>query len=408
MPAPGTRSAGGYLLAVVALAAAYYGAAKLGLRLAYLDGAVTALWPPVGVGIAALTLFGPRLWPGIVVGDLLVGDYSTPLGTVLGQTTGNTLEVLIAALLLRRLVGGGVGLTRVVQVLALVGCAAVGTLVSACFGSASLRLGNVITADEFAEVWRTWWLSDFSGALVVTPVILSWANPGPFRLGRRQALEGVALLTVLVLVAELPSQRDVPYIVFPLLIWAALRFGPRGASLSLLVASGLTVLNTAHNAGPFVRESITDSLLSTQLFLATAALSSLVLAAVTAERATAAAALRANEERLRSVVRCMTEGLIVRDVRRRHHRVQRGRGAAHRAEPRSTSRPAPRRGDRARRRRARRAAHGRAAAGGPRAHRRRGGIRDGGPGDPAGRHGGVGVGQLGPGARRGRSTSPGW
>ena len=313
MRAPGTRSAGGYLLAVVALAAAYYGAAKLGLRLAYLDGAVTALWPPVGVGIAALTLFGLRLWPGIVVGDLLVADYSTPLGTVLGQTTGNTLEVLIAALLLRRLVGGGVGLTRVVQVLALVACAAVGTFVSACFGSASLRLGNVITADEFAGVWRTWWLSDFSGALVVTPVILSWANPGPFRLGRREALEGVALLTVLVLVAELPSQRDVPYIVFPLLIWAALRFGPRGASLSLLVVSGLTVLNTAHNTGPFVRESITDSLLSTQLFLATAALSSLILAAVTAERATAAAALRANEERLRSVVRCMAEGLIVRD-----------------------------------------------------------------------------------------------
>ena len=104
-----------------------------------------------------------------------------------------------------------------------------------------------------------------------------------------------------------------PYIVFPLLIWAALRFGPRGASLSLLVASGLTVLNTAHNTGPFVRESITDSLLSTQLFLATAAVSSLILAAVTAERATAAAALRANEERLQSVVRCMTEGLIVRD-----------------------------------------------------------------------------------------------
>ena len=82
-----------YVAGVVLLAAAYYAAAKLGLRLAYLDGAVTALWPPVGVGIAALVLFGPRLWPGVVVGDLLVADYSTPLGTVLGQTMGNTLEV---------------------------------------------------------------------------------------------------------------------------------------------------------------------------------------------------------------------------------------------------------------------------------------------------------------------------
>src|SRR3954462_13296404 len=94
-----------YALAVLLLAAAYYAAAKIGLRLAYLHGTVTALWPPVGVGIAALVLFGPRLWPGIVIGDLLVADFSSPLGTVLGQTLGNTLEVLIAAAVLRRLVG---------------------------------------------------------------------------------------------------------------------------------------------------------------------------------------------------------------------------------------------------------------------------------------------------------------
>jgi PAS domain S-box-containing protein len=306
---------GSYGLAVLVLAAAYYAAAKIGLRLAYLHGTVTALWPPVGVGIAALVLYGARLWPGVVIGDLLAADFSSPLGTVLGQTVGNTLEVLLAAVLLRRLVGRRIGLTRVTEVFALVACAALGTLVSACFGSVSLRLGDVITRSDFVEVWRTWWLSDFSGALVVTPVILSWANPAPFRLARREAIEGVVVLAVLVALAELPSQRDVPYVVFPVLIWAALRFGPRGAALSLLVASSLTVLNTAHNAGPFVRESITDSLLSTQLFLATAALTALVLAAVTAERATAAAALRANEERLQSVVGSMAEGLVVRDAR---------------------------------------------------------------------------------------------
>ena len=297
------------------LAALYYGAAKIGLRLAYLHGTVTALWPPVGVGIAALVLYGTRLWPGIVIGDLLVGDYSTPMGTVLGQTVGNTLEVVVAALLLRRLIGARTGLERVGDVFALVAAAAVGTLISATFGATSLRLGDVIPSDQFAEVWRTWWLSDFSGALVVTPLILTWATRGWQGFGRWQLLEGAALLTILVLLAELPSQRDVPYVVFPVLIWAALRFGPRGAATALVVVSGLTVWNTAHNAGPFVRESITDSLLSSQLFLATAALTALVLAAVTAERTRADEALRANEERLRSVVHSMAEGLIVRDAR---------------------------------------------------------------------------------------------
>ena len=276
---------------------------------------MTALWPPVGVGIAALVLYGTRLWPGIVIGDLLVGDYSTPMRTVLGQTVGNTLEVVVAALLLRRLIGARTGLEQVGDVFALVAAAAVGTLVSASFGAASLRLGDVIPSDQFAEVWRTWWLSDFSGALVVTPLILTWATRGWQGFGRWQLLEGAALLTILVLLAELPSQRDVPYVVFPVLIWAALRFGPRGAATALVVVSGLTVWNTAHNAGPFVRESITDSLLSSQLFLATAALTALVLAAVTAERTRADEALRANEERLRSVVHSMAEGLIVRDAR---------------------------------------------------------------------------------------------
>src|SRR3954447_23155739 len=106
--------------AVVVAAGAYSGAAKIGLRLAYVNGAFTALWPPVGVGITALVLYGTRLWPGIVIGYLLVADFSSPLGTVLGQTLGNTLEVVVAAVLLRRLVGARTGLEQVGDVFALV------------------------------------------------------------------------------------------------------------------------------------------------------------------------------------------------------------------------------------------------------------------------------------------------
>jgi signal transduction histidine kinase len=270
---------------VGAVAGLYYGAGRAGLRLAYLHGTVTALWPPVGVGVAALVILGPGIWPGIVIGDLLLADFSTPWGTIVGQTVGNTLEVVVAAVLFRRLTQKRIALERVWDVFALVACAALGTLISAVFGVVSLRLGDVINADEFGSVFRTWWLGDFSGALVFAPLILVWAARRSWRMPPMQLAEAVLLLTVLIVLIEVPSQPDVPYIVFPVLIWAALRFGPFGAATGLAITSSLTVWNTAHGSGPFVRTSITHSVLASQLFVAVAALTSLILAALTAERA---------------------------------------------------------------------------------------------------------------------------
>jgi signal transduction histidine kinase len=283
---------GWYVIEVGVVTGLYYGAARAGLRLAYLHGSVTALWPPVGVGIAALVIGGIGLWPGIVIADLLVGDFSQPLGTVLGQTVGNTLEVLVAAVLFLRLARGRTDLERVWDVLALVIATVVGTLISASFGVVSLRLGHVITRAEFGSVFRTWWLSDFSGALVFAPLLLVWASRRSWRIPRLQLAEGALLLAVLIALIEVPSQQDVPYIVFPVLIWAALRFGSLGAATAVAVASSVAVWNTAQGSGPFVRASITHSVLASQLFVAVAAVTSLVLAAVSAERSVSAEAQR--------------------------------------------------------------------------------------------------------------------
>ena len=84
-----------YVAALAVVALAYYLAGRIGLELAYLDGAVAALWPPAGVGLAVLFLYGVRLSPAIVIGDLLLGDYSTPLVIVAAQTFGNTVALAI-------------------------------------------------------------------------------------------------------------------------------------------------------------------------------------------------------------------------------------------------------------------------------------------------------------------------
>ena len=152
--------------------------------------------------------------------------------------------------------------------LALVACALVAAVISAAFGPLALRLGDVIAADELGSVFRTWTLGDAAGVLVVAPALLTWAAAGVDGLRRRDLVEGAIVIVALVVLAELPPQRDVPYIVFPVLLWAALRFGPRGAATAILVVCSITVWNTAQNDGPFVRESLTDSLLATQLFIA--------------------------------------------------------------------------------------------------------------------------------------------
>src|SRR5215213_2204859 len=91
-----------YAAGVVALAAAYYCAAKVGQTLRY-TASVSALWPPAGLGIAALYLWGLRWWPGVLLGELLVNahllvDDSIPLGSLLGQQTGNMAEIIVGAL----------------------------------------------------------------------------------------------------------------------------------------------------------------------------------------------------------------------------------------------------------------------------------------------------------------------
>jgi signal transduction histidine kinase len=290
-----------YVGTVALVAGAYYLAGRIGLELAYLDGAVAALWPPAGLGLAVLFLVGIRAWPGIVIGDLLLADFSTPLGTVLAQTLGNTVALVVAAVLLRRLTNGRGSLERVADVLAFVACALVAALISAAFGPLSLRLGGVIAPDELGRVFRTWTLGDAAGVLVVAPVILTWASTGVRGFGRRDLVEGGVVLGLLVALATLPPQRDVPYIVFPVLLWAAVRFGPRGAASAILLVCSIAVWSTAQNDGPFVRDSITDSLLATQLFIATSALTSLILAAMTAERARAAEALAVSEASQRAL-----------------------------------------------------------------------------------------------------------
>jgi integral membrane sensor domain MASE1 len=289
---------GRYVAGVVALAAAYYAAAKVGYELEFAGPVAAVVWLPAGVAISFLCLGGLRFWPGLLVGDLFANDYSAlPLGSALGQTLGNMLEVLVAAVLIRRLIARGSPLESLSGLGQLLVVIAGATAISATVGPLSLLAGDVISGGELSEVARTWWLGDATGALVVIPFALAWYQPPVRQWARRRGVEALVMLAAVAATSEIAfrTERAVAYLVFPALGWAALRFGRRGATLAIVVAVGFAVWNTTHYHGPFVFDSITLSVLNAQLYIAVVAVSTLCLAALIAERKRFAERLDASE-----------------------------------------------------------------------------------------------------------------
>ncbi|MFL5928355.1 MAG: MASE1 domain-containing protein [Gaiellaceae bacterium] len=286
-----TRRVGG----IVALAAAYYAAAKIGQALRY-TGSVSAVWPPVGVGIGALYLFGLQWWPGIFLGELavnfelLVGPSSLPGMSVGGQWAGNMAEVIVGAILLRRLLGPRAALDRTNEVVGLFVAVGTATAVSATVGTFSMRAGGVIGTSGMGSLWRTWWLGDTAGALVVLPLVLAWAHEPRASWRRLRTFEGafmIAAVTGLAIVA-VSAGAPLTYMVFPALIWAAFRFGSTGATLAVAIVALLTIGITADDLGLFSKQPIDERTLGTQLYLIVAALTALFVAAVVSERERAA------------------------------------------------------------------------------------------------------------------------
>jgi PAS domain S-box-containing protein len=301
-----------YLMRSLALGTVYSAAALLGLHYASIGQSVSLVWPPSGIAIAALTLMGYRYWPAILVGAFLANAATpVPLPAAAGIAVGNLSEALLAAFLLRRTAGSRPELDDFRHIRALVLLAApAGALCSALIGCTSLWLTGVLPGTALPRVVAVWWTGDLLGAIVLAPVFFSWAVPAQAADHTRRLMEVVLLCVGTAIAAELGLSRFVAgailsevnyaYLLFPFVIWAALRFGARGASLMTLTVAVLAVLRTVQGGSPFVSGTSVKTLFALACYLAVVAVTALALAAaVRWEREQATWALAQSEERLR-------------------------------------------------------------------------------------------------------------
>jgi signal transduction histidine kinase len=277
------------------LAAAYVIAGKLGLQMAIFHPSATPVWPPTGISLAALVLLGYWIWPAIFLGALIVN--LTTAGSVassLGIATGNTLEGLLGAFLVNHFANGRALFAQQGDTLKFVLLAALlSTTVSATFGVTTLSLGGYADWDKYREIWMTWWLGDAVGALLVTPAIILWASEPALNWNRSRLLEIGLSITLLCFVTWIVFQGGhamtgphypLAFLTLSILIWVAVRLGPRETVTAILLCAGIAIWGTLHGSGPFARINQHESLLLLQAFIAVIAVTALLLAVGVAER----------------------------------------------------------------------------------------------------------------------------
>jgi diguanylate cyclase (GGDEF)-like protein len=326
-PLAATASAG--TMRIVALAALTAVAAWFGQEYAVLSPEWSpAVYPAAGVALAGVLLGGFRLWPGIVIGILVVelsqiaatGGSFSRFVAALAIAFALALQAVIAAALFRAVAGNNDPFHRsrdagwfvvLAGMLACVICPTVNAMAAGLIGS--------LPWEQWSERWLQSWFANHNGVLLVAPLILAWACGGRVRFGPWQGPELVLLATApaVICLAVRYTGYSLEYLYLPLLAWAAFRFGPRGATAMTLVVASLAVAAASNHYGSFRGETPAVSHFLITSFIGAIEASTLVLLGVIAQRDAAEHGLADAHATLENRVRLRTQELAAANGRLR-------------------------------------------------------------------------------------------
>jgi len=274
------------------------------------------VWPASGLGLAALALWGTRLWPAVALGSAVAtyytgGAWSQSLATAVG----NALEVWLAATLLRKArFDPHFGSAR--HVIAFTVLASLGALVSALFGVLGLAWSASAPVDILPRIAWLWAAGHAMGAVVTGPFFLTlsqwkrWVRQPP-RVAEAAALF-IALGVVQTAAFRTDSAASLSYLPFPLLMWAAYRFGPAGAAPANLILGSLALWWTALGQGPFsTADNTSSAYLFTWGYATVTAITALFFAATIAEGRSAEDRRRRQANDYRLLIEQAADGVLI-------------------------------------------------------------------------------------------------
>jgi len=296
----------------LALALVYFVLARMGLEFAYVQEMATLIWMPTGLSLAAVLVGGYRLLPGVALGAFLTPLASpVPLWVCFATSAGNTLEAFLGALFLTRFTDFQISFPRIRDVRNfLLWAALLSTTASATVGVGTLCTAGIVAWEQFPAVWLIWWLGDAVGNMLVAPLILVWSRLPRWQLDNWLEFALVLALTSLVTLAVfggwIPSPRVEPYplafLVFPLLIWGALRFEQYGCTAANFVVAALAAWMTLVGKGPFAAFGLQERIAMLSVFMMLTIVPAQLLAASMSERRHAEKALQQAYDQIHQII----------------------------------------------------------------------------------------------------------
>jgi PAS domain S-box-containing protein len=276
-----------YLGLLAGIALAYIVTAKFGVAWTFEDHLSTAIWPPAGIMLAAFILWGGRIWPGVLIGGAVANfDYFGLNAAALIITAGTTIAPYLSARVLRA-AGFNASFQTPLDAVLFALCGAVAPAVfNATVGAGSLVVTGALSLPEVFPTWWTWWVGDGSGALVITPVLLTWFAEPRIACRGIKLLEGlVALLTVaLVGALYISSGMMGLYVFFPIVFWGALRFSQRENATMVLLVTSIVAWGAIQESAPGISVSLYERLNMLDLFIAVFSITTLMAGAIVAQR----------------------------------------------------------------------------------------------------------------------------